>query len=158
MSRSVALALCTVIALAAALAGDAAVGATSDWATYGRDPANTRYQPFEHDISTANVARLAPRWIATTTGDVSATPAVVGGAVYFGDFGGTLWKRDAATGALIWSHSVPAYTGLAGDYARTSPSLDGNVLIVGTNKAPKVSIKPTTANATNQPAANATSK
>src|SRR5437762_3501106 len=138
MSRSVALALCMVITLAAALASDGAVGGTSDWATYGRDPANTRYQPLEHDISTANVARLAPKWIATTTGDVSATPAVVDGAVYFGDFGGTLWKRDAATGALIWSHSVPAYTGLAGDYARTSPSLDGNVLIVGTNKTPQL--------------------
>jgi polyvinyl alcohol dehydrogenase (cytochrome) len=138
MSRSAMLALCTVAALATAVAASAVVGDTSDWATYGRDPANTRSQPFEHDISSANVARLAPKWIATTTGDVSATPAVVNGAVYFGDFGGTLWKRDAATGALIWSQSVSAYTGLAGDYARTSPSLDGNVLIVGTNKTPQL--------------------
>jgi polyvinyl alcohol dehydrogenase (cytochrome) len=137
MPRWAAQALCTVLAGLVALFGDAAfAGSGSDWTTYGFDPANTHSQPLEHDISTANVARLAQKWVATTTGDVSATPAVVDGAVYFGDFGGTLWKRDAATGALVWSHSVADYTGLAGDYARTSPSLDGDVLIVGTNKTP----------------------
>ena len=82
------------------------------------------------------MSRLAPKWVATTTGDVSATPAVVNGAVYFGDFGGTLWKLDAETGAVIWSHSVPDYTGIAGDYARTSPSLAGNTLVVGIIRGP----------------------
>ena len=67
-------------------------------------PTNTRDQPFEHKIKPTNVDRLAPKWVATTTGDVSATPAVVDGAVYFGDFGGTVWKLDAETGAAIWSH------------------------------------------------------
>jgi polyvinyl alcohol dehydrogenase (cytochrome) len=106
------------------------------WATIGHDPADSRNQPFEHLISPATVGRLVPKWVATTTGDVSATPAVVSGAVYFGDFGGTLWKLDAETGAVIWSHQVSQYTGIAGDYARTSPSLDGNTLVVGDIKAP----------------------
>ena len=105
-----------------------------DWPMIGHDSTNTRNQPFERHISPANVHRLAPKWVATTTGDVSATPAVVNGAVYFGDFGGTLWKLDAETGAVIWSHSVPDYTGNAGDYARTSPSLAGNTLVVGVIK------------------------
>jgi polyvinyl alcohol dehydrogenase (cytochrome) len=113
-----------------------AAASETDWPTYGHDPSNTRNQPLEHDISTSNVAQLALKWVATTTGDVSGTPAVVDGAVYFGDFGGTVWKLDASTGTKIWSHSVSDYTGIAGDFARTSPSLDGNVLIVGTNKAP----------------------
>ena len=69
--------------------------------------------------------RLALKWVATTAGDVSATPAVVDGAVYFGDFGGMLWKLDAETGEVIWSHLVSDYTGIAGDIARTSPSLVG---------------------------------
>jgi polyvinyl alcohol dehydrogenase (cytochrome) len=113
-----------------------AAASETDWPTYGHDPADTRNQPLEHDISTANVGQLASKWTATTTGDVSGTPAVVDGAVYFGDFGGTVWKLDASTGAVIWSHAVSDYTGATGDYARTSPSLDGNVLIVGTNKGP----------------------
>jgi polyvinyl alcohol dehydrogenase (cytochrome) len=64
----------------------------------GHDPTNTRDQPFEHIIGPKNASHLALKWVAPTTGDVSATPAVVNGAVYFGDFGGTLWKLDAATG------------------------------------------------------------
>jgi polyvinyl alcohol dehydrogenase (cytochrome) len=109
-----------------------------DWPMIGHDPANTRNQPFEHRIRPGNAPRLALKWVATTTGDVSATPAVGGGAVYFGDFGGTLWKLDARTGAVIWSHLVSDYTGITGDIARTSPSLLGNTLIVGDLRAPNM--------------------
>src|ERR1700744_1574375 len=101
----------------------AAFAAESDWTMIGRDVANTRSAA--STIGVANVSRLKPKWVATTAGDVSATPAVAGGAIYFGDFGGTLWKLDAKTGAAIWSHSVADYTGIACDFARTSPSLWG---------------------------------
>jgi len=109
-----------------------------DWPMIGHDPANTRNQSFEHRIRPENAERLRPRWVATTIGDVSATPAVVDGAVYFGDFGGTLWKLDARTGDVIWSHLVSDYTGIPGDIARTSPSLLGNTLVVGDLRAPKM--------------------
>jgi polyvinyl alcohol dehydrogenase (cytochrome) len=62
----------------------------------------------------------------------------VNGAVYFGDFGGMLWKLDAESGQVIWSHLVSDYTGIAGDIARTSPSLAGNTLVVGDLKAPNM--------------------
>jgi len=102
-----------------------------DWRMIGNDPTNSRHQPFEHLIRPENVHRLALKWVATIAGDVSATPAVVDGAVYFGDFGGKLWKLDAETGDVIWSRSVADYTGIAGDIARTSPSILGNTLVVG---------------------------
>jgi polyvinyl alcohol dehydrogenase (cytochrome) len=111
-------------------------GGGPDWGMIGNDPENTRNQPFERAISTDTVSRLALKWVATTAGDVSATPAVVNGAVYFGDFGGTLWKLDAQTGAVIWSRLVSDYTGIAGDVARTSPSLAGNTLVVGDLRHP----------------------
>jgi len=60
------------------------------WRMIGNDPANSRNQRFEHRIGPWDARRLAVKWVATTTGDVSATPAVANGAVYFGDFGGTL--------------------------------------------------------------------
>ena len=132
--RTLALACLAVVALVATAQTFAGDG--GDWTTYGHDPANTRNQPDERDITPANASQLALKWVATTSGDVSATPAVSDGGVFFGDFGGTVWKLDANTGAVIWSHAVSDYTGLAGDYARTSPSLDGNVVIVGTNKTP----------------------
>lgn len=103
----------------------------ASWPMIGRNAKGSRNQPFEHRIGKANVGRLAVKWTAPTTGDVSATPAVVDGAVYFGDFGGTLWKLDAESGHVIWSHKVPDYTGHAGDYARTSPALAGQTLVVG---------------------------
>src|SRR4029453_4017498 len=96
--------------------------------------ANSRSAPLERTIGADNVNQLRPKWVATTTGDVSGTPAVVDGAVYFGDFGGTVWKLDADTGDVIWSVSVADYTGHSGDYARTSPSLAGNTLVVGVIK------------------------
>src|SRR5436190_16655610 len=132
----VALGVAALAALAGAAHIAATVGGGPGWGMIGNDATNTRSQPLERTISPANVDRLAQKWVAATTGDVSATPAVMDGAVYFGDFGGTLWKLDADTGATIWSHSVPDYTGIAGDYARTSPSLVGNVLVVGVIRGP----------------------
>src|SRR5262245_5130625 len=124
-----------MVALLAAFVGTvrtlATVGGGPDWGMIGNDSTNSRNQPFEHTIEPANVSHLAVKWTATTAGDVSATPAVVKGAVYFGDFGGMLWKLDASTGQVIWSHPVSDYTGIAGDIARTSPSLAGNTLVVG---------------------------
>src|SRR5215471_1972382 len=108
------------------------------WPMIGHDPADTRSQPFERIIGPSNAHRLAVKWTASTTGDVSATPAVADGFVYFGDFGGTLWKLSAETGEVIWSHLVADYTGIAGDLARTSPSLFKDILVVGDLKAPKL--------------------
>jgi polyvinyl alcohol dehydrogenase (cytochrome) len=108
------------------------------WPMIGHDPADTRSQPFEHIIGPSNAHLLVPKWIAPTSGDVSATPAVADGAVYFGDFGGTFWKLNAETGDVIWSHAVADYTGIAGDLARTSPTLFKDLVVVGDLKAPKL--------------------
>src|SRR6185436_6956674 len=97
-SRSRLMRIGFVVVLVAALAGAAEILATNgggpDWGMIGNDATNTRSQPLEHTIDPGNVSQLALKWVATTAGDVSATPAVVDGAVYFGDFGGKLWKLD----------------------------------------------------------------
>ena len=63
-----------VVSQSPALVGGHGLG--SGWRTIGRDAANTRYQPHEHHINPSTVSRLAPLWVASTAGDVSATPAV----------------------------------------------------------------------------------
>src|SRR5580704_16260208 len=88
------------------------------WSMIGHDAVDSRTQPFERKIGVENAAHLELKWKASTAGDVSATPAVVDGAVYFGDFGGMEWKLDAATGKVIWSHKVSDYTGIPGDISR----------------------------------------
>src|SRR5258707_13325720 len=44
------------------------------WPMIGHDATNTRNQPFERTIGPANAGQLAVKWMATTAGDVSATP------------------------------------------------------------------------------------
>ena len=77
---------------------------------------------------------LTVKWAFTTGGDVSATPAVDGTAVYFPDFAGNLYKIDRDTGEVIWQRQISDYTGYAGpgiDFARTTPVIHGNLLIFG---------------------------
>jgi polyvinyl alcohol dehydrogenase (cytochrome) len=127
-----------VTVLAAALGAFATNGGGPGWGMIGRDSNDTRNQPFERTIGVDNVRHLMVKWRAATAGDVSATPAVVDGGVYFGDFGGMEWKLDAAKGDVIWSHKVSDYTGIPGDISRTSPSLFRNTLVIGDLSAPNM--------------------
>jgi polyvinyl alcohol dehydrogenase (cytochrome) len=135
--RRIALATALLAALAV-VAQAVAAGGSKNWVSIGHDPENSRNQPFERQIGPSSVSRLAPEWVATTAGDVSATPAVSDGAVYFPDWGGKLWKLDAGTGEVIWSHSISEYTGIPNDISRTSPSLAGNTLVIGDLLAPNM--------------------
>lgn len=125
-------------ALAVASGALVSNGAGPEWRMIGNDPGNNRNQPLERKIGVDNVSHLAVKWTATTAGDVSATPAVVDGAVYFGDFGGVEWKLDAASGHVIWSRKVSDYTGIDGDMSRSSPALAGDTLVIGDLRAAKI--------------------
>ncbi len=129
LSGAVAIGL--ALPVSAALA--AAATPTGGWSTGGHDVQNTRSNPTQTAITPGNAAQLATKWTFTTHGDVSATPAVVGGAVYFPDWGGYLNKVDADTGALIWQKKLSDY-GYNDDPAlvsRTSPAVLGNVVYIG---------------------------
>ena len=116
-------------ALTLALASSGAPPSSS-WPMAGQNYSDTRSNPDESTIGAGNAARLTTKWTFTTHGDVSATPAVVDGAVYFPDWGGFLYKVDAATGALVWSHRISDYVGYPGAVARTSPAVvDGTVYV-----------------------------
>jgi polyvinyl alcohol dehydrogenase (cytochrome) len=78
------------------------------------------------------VATLAPKWVATVAGDISATPTTDGTNLYFPDWGGNLNAVDAGTGAIIWLVPVSSYNGVAASYSRTSPAIvdSGAALII----------------------------
>jgi polyvinyl alcohol dehydrogenase (cytochrome) len=101
------------------------------WGIAGQDLSNTRSQPAEQTISTANVKGLNSKWVFTTGGDVSATPTVDGDAVYFPDGGGNLFAVQKDSGQLIWSHKISEYDGVEGAISRVSPAVDGNQVIIG---------------------------
>lgn len=104
---------------------------TGSWPMGGQNYAGTRSNPGERAISPANVSRLVNAWTDETHGDVSATPAVVGGAVYFPDWGGYFTKLDARTGQVIWSHPVSRYDGISASVSRTSPAVSGDTVYIG---------------------------
>jgi polyvinyl alcohol dehydrogenase (cytochrome) len=106
----------------------------------GQNISNTHGNAAEKTINRDNVHNLAVKWAATTHGDVSAIPAVVGGAVYVPDWGGYLNKFDAATGATIWSRPMSTYSGVPNDAARAAPAVVGNTLYIGDQGAQPFSV------------------
>ena len=108
-----------------------AAGSGGLWKMSGQSLDNTRHQKSEHKISPSNVANLSPRWVVTTGGDVSATPAVDGEFIYFPDWAGNLFKVDRETGAVVWQHQISDYVGPPGNFSRTTPAIYGDLLIFG---------------------------
>lgn len=104
----------------------------SEWWSAGGNRQNTRFQQSEHTLSAANVANLAPKWVFTTGGDVSATPAVDADTVYFPDWAGNLYAVDKLTGLLKWRTSIAAASGVPFDKARATPAVTEDKLIIGT--------------------------
>ena len=129
-ARGVILALVVTGALLGVMGSAAASG--SQWNSAGGDLQNTRFQAGEKALSVSNVAGLEKKWEFTTGGDVSATPAVDGDTVYFPDKAGNLYAIDKLTGQQRWSSGIAVASGVAGDYARATPAVAGNKVIVGT--------------------------
>ena len=125
------------MALSAMVAAGCVAGATAaDWSSAGKDLKNSRYQADEKAISPATAGALQLKWAVNTDGDVTANPAVDGNYIYFPDSAGSLYKVHRITGALAWKKPISQYTGIAGDYARATPAVAGDLLILG-NQAGK---------------------
>src|SRR5580704_7606327 len=101
------------------------------WATAGADLTNSHFQVAETQISPKTVPNLTLKWKFAAAGDVTAIPAVVDGYVYFPDSAGYIYKVNASTGTVVWSQQVSTITGVAGDFARATPAITGNTLIIG---------------------------
>jgi polyvinyl alcohol dehydrogenase (cytochrome) len=135
-SRKKALRLVVVgLAMVAIMLQVAASPAQPGWSMAGQNLSNWRFQPFESKIDKKNVNKLTPQWVFTTAGDVSATPSVSDGAVYFPDWGGYLYKLNRKTGAVIWKVFLSDLTGIPGTVSRTTPTLaEDNTVLVGTQR------------------------
>jgi polyvinyl alcohol dehydrogenase (cytochrome) len=119
----------TSIALAAALVAGAAWSA--DWHSAGADLNNSRFQANESAINAKTAGALKLKWSLDTNGHVTANPAVDGAYLYFPDFAGFLYKVEKATGVVVWKKPISTYTGIAGDFARATPAVVGDALILG---------------------------
>src|SRR6266403_6277727 len=127
------MALISVLLLVPALSAQKPSGESrsGQWRIAGQNLNNTWNPTAEHSISPANVKNLTTKWVFTTGGDVSATPTVAGVAVYFPDWGGSLFAVKKESGQLIWSHKISDYDGVDGAISRVSPAVEGNQVIIG---------------------------
>jgi polyvinyl alcohol dehydrogenase (cytochrome) len=101
-----------------------------DWTMGGQNLGNWHNQG-DTAISSQSIAKLKTKWVFTTGSDISATPAVADGIVYFPDFAGHFYAVHAETGALAWKRQVADWTGVAGDFARTDPVVYRDMVILG---------------------------
>ena len=104
----------------------------SEWNSAGGNRQNTRNQESEHTLSVSNVSTLTPKWVFTTGGDVSATPAVDADTVYFPDWAGNLYAVDKLTGAQKWQVSIADASGVPFDKASATPAVTADKVIIGT--------------------------
>jgi polyvinyl alcohol dehydrogenase (cytochrome) len=99
---------------------------TGDWNGWS-DAANTRFQPFRAaGLTRQSVPKLKLKWAFGFPGVTTAfgTPTVVGGKLFVGDAGGTVYSLDARTGCVYWT-----YTAAAG--VRVAPVLDTRSVYFG---------------------------
>ncbi len=122
--------VCTAAMTPLGASAASAYGSQS-WPSSGQNLTDSRSQPLESMLNSGNVNQLAEKWVFTTQGNVSATPAVADGSVYFPDSGGNLYALDSRTGALLWQTKISSYDGIPGAVSRTSPVIYGNELILG---------------------------
>ncbi|CUR55786.1 putative Pyrrolo-quinoline quinone repeat-containing protein [metagenome] len=146
VARPLSLAAATILAASAFAATAQGSSPTATWPTGGQNLDNSRSQPMENTIGSANVANLAPKSgfatagaFSTGGGDVSATPAVDVNRVYFPASNGKLFAVNRSNGSVAWSLDIADLTGIkpsngatGSDYARATPALAGQVLIIGT--------------------------
>ena len=112
-----------------------AAHASGSWPMASHSILGDRAAPLDLAVNPLTVSSLKPKWVFTDHGDVSATPTVSDGDVYFPDFGGYLNAVNANNGALIWQKPISSYDGQAGQVSRNSPLILGNDLILGDNAA-----------------------
>jgi outer membrane protein assembly factor BamB len=110
----------------------------SDWPMYGRDVSRTGYDPDETVITTASVARLAPRWqadIGMGAYPPSGAPTVAGGRVFVGSSrvdGDNFFAFDAATGQALWSADIGHHDPYDFDVGLgATPAVAGPVVVAG---------------------------
>ncbi|MGB5810371.1 MAG: PQQ-binding-like beta-propeller repeat protein [Polyangiales bacterium] len=77
-------------------------GASADWPSFGHDLYNTRSNTLETQIGPDTVGNLRPRWEFVGV-ETTGTPAVVDGVVYFADWDGVVYARNAADGSEVWT-------------------------------------------------------
>jgi len=119
-----------------------------EWRSYGHDPFNTRTQPAETTIGTAQAGSLAPAWVFALSsvgdsGQLNSTPLVENGCAFFTASNGGVYAVNAAGGAFVWKHDFTVSTpGLGGAIVGGLAISEGRVYVIVNETGDGVSVGP----------------
>lgn len=119
--------------------------ARQDWLNHGGDLQNRRYANKETKISPETAKKLRLKWEFYAGKDISATPAIYNGNIYFPSWNGYIYALKASDGSLIWKKNLQELTGLKSNsiiqvalnvnwtVSRSTPTVvkNQNLLLVG---------------------------
>ncbi|XP_065879423.1 uncharacterized protein [Euphorbia lathyris] len=111
-------------------------GGKQNWLNHGGDIYNRRYAKNEIKISRKTVSQLKLKWKFFTGSNVSATPAIYDGVVYFPSWNGYVYAVNAFDGSQVWNKSVHDLLGpelsTNTSLSRSTPTIAGpDLLIIG---------------------------
>ncbi|XP_059670677.1 uncharacterized protein LOC132316180 [Cornus florida] len=114
--------------------------AAGDWINHGGDIYNRRYAYGETKISPSTVSKLRLKWTFYAGKDITATPAIFNGILYFPSWNGYLYAVKAVDGSLVWKQNLQNLTGFSAPtfianvtttVSRSTPTVAGDLLIIG---------------------------
>ncbi|XP_038994568.1 polyvinylalcohol dehydrogenase-like [Hibiscus syriacus] len=127
--------LCILLLLVSAPTAD-----SNGWLSHGGDILNRRYADEESKISPETVSNLRLKWKFNAGRDITATPSVLDGAIYFPSWDGYLYAVNESDGSLIWKQNLQQLTGFNSTglisnvsviVSRTTPAIADDLVIVG---------------------------
>ncbi|KAG8501574.1 hypothetical protein CXB51_003842 [Gossypium anomalum] len=86
--------------------------ASNDWLNHGGNLLNRRFVDKETKISPGTASRLRLKWKFNAGRDISATPAIFDGTLYFPSWDGYIYAIKASNGGLLWKKNLQHLTGL----------------------------------------------
>nr|XP_029148386.1 uncharacterized protein LOC114925247 [Arachis hypogaea] len=111
-----------------------------NWINHGGDIYNRRYANKEHKINLETVSNLTLKWKFYAGKDITATPSIFDGTLYFPSWNGEIFAVRACDGSLVWKQNLQELTGLKPTglvggvnwtVSRATPTIADEFVIVG---------------------------
>ncbi|KAK7394520.1 hypothetical protein VNO78_15049 [Psophocarpus tetragonolobus] len=113
---------------------------SQDWLNHGGDLFNRRYASKEYKISPKTAPNLRLKWKFFAGKDITATPAIYDGTLYFPSWNGNIYAVKEEDGSIVWQQNMQNLTGLNATgrirnvnwtVSRATPTVVGDLLILG---------------------------
>lgn len=96
---------------------------------------NQRNAYGEKKINPMSASKLRLKWEFKAGKDITATPAIYGGILYFPSWNGNIYAVRADDGVLVWKKSMEELTGISGKF---NASIVANVTSIVARATPSV--------------------